>query len=204
MIAYASRTGTRRHLRALAAAGWRLFVSASAAHLQSEGFPYALDNGAWHAFQNGSPHLDEARFAFALAKLGAGADFVVVPDIVAGGAASLALSRRWLPRVLDQTQRALVAVQDGIMPADIRDLVGERVGIFIGGTTEWKEQSLPIWGELRRAAGCYLHVGRVNSARRIALCAAAAAHSFDGSGVSAHLEKLPRLENARRQPDLFA
>lgn len=45
MIGYASRTGTRRNLDALRAAGWRLMVSARGA-LRTEGFPYALDNGA--------------------------------------------------------------------------------------------------------------------------------------------------------------
>ncbi len=54
MIAYASRTGTRRNLAALRDAGWRLMVSARGV-LRTEGFPYGLDNGAWTAFQRDEP-----------------------------------------------------------------------------------------------------------------------------------------------------
>lgn len=39
MLGYASRTGTRRNLAALRAAGWRLLVSATGVH-RDEGFPF--------------------------------------------------------------------------------------------------------------------------------------------------------------------
>ena len=93
LIAYASRTGTRRNLAALRDAGWRLLVSAAGC-LRNEGFPYALDNGAWSSYQQGRP-FDEPAFVRALRKLGAGADWTTLPDIVAGGHASLDLSLRW-------------------------------------------------------------------------------------------------------------
>src|SRR3546814_3757104 len=93
VIAYASRTGTRRNLDALRDAGWRLMVSARGV-LRTEGFPYALDNGAWTSFQHGEK-FDAKAFLIAIEKLGAGADFIVVPDIVCGGLESLTFSRRW-------------------------------------------------------------------------------------------------------------
>ncbi len=92
MIPYASRTGTRRNLAALRAAGWRLLVSAKGALLH-EGFRYALDNGAWSAYQAKEP-FDEAAFLRAIDRLGAGADWIVIPDIVAGGLRSLDYSAR--------------------------------------------------------------------------------------------------------------
>lgn len=67
LIAYASRTGTKRNLAGLRGAGWRLLVSATGI-LRHEGFQYALDNGAWTAFQKGVP-FDEQKFAAALRKL---------------------------------------------------------------------------------------------------------------------------------------
>lgn len=85
MIAYASRTGTRRNLDALRRAGWRLMVSARGA-LRTEGFRYALDNGAWTSFQLGEA-FDEAAFERAVARLGTDADWIVVRDIVMGGMA---------------------------------------------------------------------------------------------------------------------
>jgi len=169
--------------------------------LRTEGFRYALDNGAWTAFQSGE-EFDEAAFGLAVDRLGGGADWIVVPDIVAGGMRSLDYSLSWLPR-LRGVAPLLLAVQDGMTPADIRPLVGE-LGIFVGGTTDWKELTLPLWGALARDTGAHLHVGRVNSSRRISLCAAAGADSIDGTSATRFSVTTPRLDAARRQPDLFA
>ena len=51
--------------------------------------------------------------------------------------------------------------------------LGARVGIFVGGSTPFKLETMPAWGELAREIGCWLHVGRVNSGRRIRDCHAA-------------------------------
>ena len=91
MICYASRTGTRRNLAALRSRGWRLLVS-RAGVWRTEGFPqYALDNGAWADYQAGRD-FDEDSFERLIDKLGAKADWIVLPDIVAGGLRSLDLS----------------------------------------------------------------------------------------------------------------
>jgi hypothetical protein len=170
--------------------------------LRHEGFRYALDNGAWAAFQQHA-RIDLVLFAHALDTLGASADWCVVPDIVAGGRASLLLSTEWLPRVLNACPYALVAVQDGLTPDDVVPFLGERVGIFIGGSTAWKEQTLPQWGKVARAARCWCHVGRVNSARRIYLCSLAGVTSFDGSSGSRYAVTIPMLNRARNQLSLF-
>lgn len=201
MIGYASRTGTRRNLAALRAAGWRLMVSAKGV-VRTEGFRYALDNGAWWAFSNGQP-FDEAAFLRAYAALGRGADFVVLPDVVAGGEASLAFSLAWRERLGPPVCRQMLAVQDGMSTDQVRGLVGPGLGIFVGGTTEWKVQTLAAWGGIARETGASLHVGRVNSAKRIALCHAGGADSFDGSSASRFAVSLPLLDNALRQPDLL-
>lgn len=172
--------------------------------LRTEGFPYALDNGAWSAHQQGQP-FDAGLFERAMALLGAGADWIVAPDVVGKREESLRLSLQWLDRILAINRCALIPVQDGMVPADVAAFLGPRVGIFVGGDprTNWKEESLPTWGELARARGCYLHVGRVNSARRIRLCAAAGADSFDGTSASKYAVTLPALDEARRQKRFF-
>ena len=200
MICYASRTGTRRNLAALRAAGWRIMVSARGC-LRSEGFAYALDNGAWTAHTHDEP-FDSAAFLRAVAALGAGADFVVAPDIVCGGPESLDLSLSWLDGLLAVTRRVLIPVQNGMTPDDLRPHLSDRVGLFVGGDDAWKESSCAMWGRLAREVGCWLHVGRVNTARRIAICAAAGADSIDGSSVSRFAVTLPRLDNARRQTSM--
>lgn len=200
MIAYASRTGTRRNLAALRDAGWRILVSARGV-LRNEGFRYALDNGAWTAFTQGEP-FDVAAFEKALDLMGAEADWVASPDIVGGGMRSLELSESWLPRLID-ARLVLIPVQDGLTASDVRPLLGNRVGIFLGGSTEWKLATMREWGELAREVGCYYHVARVNTRRRIEMCSEAGATSFDGSSASRFAASLPRLERARCQPSLF-
>lgn len=197
-MAYASRTGTARNLAALREAGWGLMVSATGEH-RTEGFErYALDNGAYTAYQQGKP-WSAAAFVALVEKLGAGADFVAVPDIVAGGLGSLRLSEAWLPRLKGVGVPLLIPVQDGMVPADVRPLLGPRVGIFVGGSVPWKLATVRAWGALARELGVYLHVGKVNTARRIALCASAGADSFDGTSATKYAVTLPGLDKARRR-----
>ena len=200
MIAYASRTGTRRNLAALCGAGWRLLVSARGV-LRHEGFPYGLDNGAWTAHQRGEP-FDVAAFERAVEWGAAGADWLILPDIVGGGLDSLRFSLEWAPR-LSGLCPLLLAVQDGMTPADVAPFVGPGLGLAVGGSTRWKEQTCRQWGQLAHRTSAYLHVLRVNTARRIRICAHAGADSFDGSSVSRFAKTLPLLDNARRQTHLF-
>lgn len=180
MIGYASRTGTRRNLAALRAAGWRLLVSARGV-LRTEGFRYALDNGAWTAHQRGEP-FDVAAFEAAVALLGDGADWIVVPDVVMDARSTLDMADTWLPRLARYP--LLVAVQNGITADDVRPWIGPRVGVFIGGDSAWKEASARGWGALCRERGAWLHMGRVNSRRRIAIAAEAGVDSIDGTSAS--------------------
>lgn len=201
VLGYASRTGTRSTLAILRHAGWRLLVSAAGVW-RTEGFAYALDNGAWTAHTTATP-WDAGRFDAFVDQLGAGAEWVVAPDIVAGGKASLALSEAWLPRLLGRVRRVLIAVQDGIVPDDVASIVRAdpvRLGIFLGGSTEWKVATLPSWGRHAAALGAYYHVGRVNSVRRIHACRQARAHSYDGTSAILFPSTLPLLHRAATEP----
>lgn len=212
-MAYASRTGTRRNLDALRAAGWRLMVSARGV-LRTEGFPYALDNGAWTArqeFEKGQRRTPDPclkSFRRAVDALGRGADFIVVPDVVMVADRSWAMSRAWLRRLRRDRRlrgvRLLIAVQDGMQPDEISPYLSERVGVFVGGSSEWKEATASAWSTAANKRGAWCHVGRVNTARRISICADAGVDSFDGSGVSRFVKTLPPLDHARRQPSLIA
>lgn len=193
---YASRTGTRRNLDALRKAGWRLLVSARGV-LRTEGFPYALDNGAWTAFQRGEP-FDVAAFEKAVALLGRGADWIVVPDKVADAAESLRMAEEWVPR-LRGIAPLLIAVQDGMTEADVVHWLRDGCGVFLGGSTEWKLAQMRYWGAVCRRYGAHYHVARVNSAKRIALAKEAGAMSIDGSSASRFALSLPRLDRGVRQ-----
>ena len=192
MIAYASRTGTRRNLDYLRKNGWRLMISAKGVH-RDEGFSYAIDNGAWWAFQQKRP-FDYVAFEKCVSRLGSKADFIVIPDIVEGGLRSLRLSRFWIPEILGVAP-LLLPVQDGIDPADIESEISKGIGIFIGGSDKFKEGTMGNWAELARMAKVLIHCGRVNSRRRLKLCQMHGIDSFDGSGPS-RFQEHARVMNA--------
>lgn len=202
MTPYAPRCSGRTEAR-LRDLGWRTLLTPTARPCRpSEGMGYALDNGAWYAHST-STAWDEAGFSALVERWASGADWVVAPDIVCGGAQSLALSDAWIPRLLSACRRVLLAVQDGHTVDDARPRLSERVGLFVGGSTEWKLATLPQWGALAREPCSWLHVGRVNTARRIRACAAVGASSFDGSSPVQFPSTLAKLDNARRQPSMF-
>jgi hypothetical protein len=206
VICYASRTGTRRNLDALRRHGWGLLVS-RAAEWRTEGFGRICgDNGAWSDHQAGR-QFDEDRYEAFLDWLAAQpvvADWLVLPDIVAGGLDSLALSLRYMNRCLSVAPLVLIAVQDGMQTSDLEPHIGSRVGIFLGGSTEWKLATMAEWGRFCAEHGVHYHVARVNSAKRMAMAAAAGATSIDGSSASRYAATTPMLTYAARQTDLFA
>jgi hypothetical protein len=202
VICYASRTGTRRNLAALRAAGWRLMIS-RAGVWRAEGFPYALDNGAWTDHAAGRD-FDDERFKTLVDRLGGAADWIVAPDIVAGGVRSLRLSLVWLADLLVRTRMVLIPVQDGLEPPDLVNVVmPKRIGIFLGGSTEWKLANMQLWDKFCAERGIYYHVGRVNTIKRVRLANQAGADSIDGSSASRYATTLPMLDFATRQWNLF-
>lgn len=202
MNAYASNTGTRRNLAALRENGWRILVT-PAKHGVPEGFRFAIDNGAWSAFQKDQP-FDADAFKRLVERIGSLADFVVIPDIVTGGLRSFDFSQSWLP-YLRTLNRLLLPLQDGMTPEIVGPflLSHQNVGLFLGGSTEFKLREIYAWGMVAHAFGRHYHVGRVNTARRIRLCAEAGADSFDGTSASVFSCTVPLLEAARRQPSLL-
>jgi len=205
LIAYASRTGTRRNLDALRSAGWRLLVSATGDH-RTEGWAnYALDNGAWAAHNSGTPFRAD-RFRLLLARLGSGADWVVAPDIVGGGLESLRFSLAWLDECLASCPRVLIAAQDGTSVRDVAPYISERVGVAIGGSTPWKLAQLhgDVWGRLCHDRGAWLHCLRVNTQTRIRACEDAGCWSLDGSGASRWSKNTPKLTRWLQERSLLA
>ena len=201
MIPYASRTGTRSTLSELHQRGWRLLVSATGVH-RNEGFEYAIDNGAWSAHTQGEP-WNRGAFERLLISHGDGADFVVTPDVVMDAKATLRKAEEWLPLLAGIGGCRLVAVQNGMSPDCVRAWLGPDVGIFIGGDTEWKEATARTWGQLARERNCWVHAGRVNTCRRIAIMRDAGVHSFDGTSAVRFPSTIPMLDREARQGHLF-
>lgn len=207
---YASWTGTKKNLDGLQLHGWRLLTGP---HIMVKNAwdlprwtdgtvaPFMLDNGAWTAFQRGEK-FDCVAFEKAVRIAGKIADNIVIPDIVEGGKDSLLFSITWM-KFLEQYP-VLIAVQDGIHPDEVFEYLNKRVGIFVGGSTEWKLDTASQWGRLAKQIGCHLHIARVNTAKRIRLCKFVGADSFDGSGISKfYAKKMPRLDAQLRQQTIW-
>lgn len=176
------------------------------------GLLYVLDNGAWACFQAGVEWTPEPMLRLAerlgldgpggYFRAGLGRGFCVLPDIVGGGAASLERSVAFRAEhrnsaLADQVANWLLAVQDGMTPEQVRPLLERHhLGIFVGGSTEWKWSTVHDWAELGLDLGCYVHVGRVNTLRRAMLCRDLGICSADGSSVSRFAVNGPKMAKA--------
>jgi hypothetical protein len=151
--------------------------------LLATGLPWALDNGAYS-------HFDPERFRFRLRQV-TGLPrclFVVCPDVVADATATLALFTEWHDEVAATGQPVALAGQDG---AEDLEMPWDQFGAwFIGGSTKWKlsQASADLAGEARRR-GKYVHMGRVNSNRRMRAAEAMGCDSVDGSSASMYGDK---------------
>ena len=173
------------------------------------GVPLLPRQRAWTAHQQGTP-WDADGFLAAVEKFGPDADFIVAPDIVEGGQDSLWLSLRYLVpirRLAGPKPWILIPAQNGLGVREFHSYIhGGRIvktGVFIGGSTEYKLAAIRLFGPWCKARDVWCHAGRVNSQRRIRLCANAGITSFDGSGPSRFAKHLDVLERELRQGCLF-
>ncbi|HTZ62677.1 MAG TPA: hypothetical protein VMB51_01080 [Solirubrobacteraceae bacterium] len=147
---------------------------------QHEGLAWAADNDC---FQRLDPH---AYCAMLDALLGAPGRclFVTVPDVVADAHATARLFEIWWRALARRGLPAALVAQDGLEHLySWLTFVWPRIdALFIGGSTEWKlgpaAHALAIEAKRR---GKWVHMGRVNSARRIRYAASIGCDSVDGT-----------------------
>lgn len=134
--------------------------------------------------------------------------FVTARDAVADAATTLLLSEPMLPELRALGYRAALVFQDGLermtIPWNSFDAA------FIGGSTAWKLG--PAW-ELSaeaKARGKWVHVGRVNSWRRLRACQTAGVDSVDGTLLrfgpdinTVHLKRWLKMIRIQPSFDLF-
>ena len=162
MIGYASNTCTRRNLEALRVAGWRILLTPDNPKAR-DGLRFAIDNGAWSAFKNGTP-FDAGAFEALLERYGSMADFVIAPDIVAGGLESLKFSVSWLLK--------LTHFAGSAAPTEQHDASGRgrgpreccQLGLFLGGSTSEILNDVPMGDVGVRGAALLPHRARQHGA----------------------------------------
>jgi len=127
-------------------------------------FPCALDNGAFSAWNSGYP-FDEWAFLRTLSKCrenNLALDFIICPDIVAGGLNSLGFSLNWAKRL--PCDKWALAVQDGMLPVHLGSLAFKTYKyLFVGGTVDWKWQTAETWCKLAHREGLKCHIGRCST-----------------------------------------
>jgi hypothetical protein len=106
--------------------------------------------------------------------------FAVAPDVVADASATLARSTPWLAPIRDLGYPVALVAQDGL--EDLQVPWDDIDALFIGGSTDWKlgPHARRIAGEAK-ARGKWVHMGRVNSARRFAIAELLGCDSVDGT-----------------------
>jgi len=125
--------------------------------------PCCLDNGAFTAWRLGYP-FQEDLFKFTMEKcydLRIKLNFIVCPDMVAGGIRSLDFSMKWATGPFLTAHRLALVVQDGMGPVDLtEDILSHFTHIFIGGTVGWKWDTAEEWATFAKEKGKKLHIGQ--------------------------------------------
>lgn len=129
--------------------------------------PYAIDNGAFTGF-------DAEMFIAILAKAAHVKKplWVIVPDKVGDAEETNRLWHEWAPNI---PYKKAFAVQDGHEPQDVPVNAD---AIFVGGSDKFKLGN----GHRFAGLGKWLHIGRVNTYKRLVWADEIGADSVDGTG----------------------
>jgi hypothetical protein len=171
---------------AIAAGHLGQLVTPRGGHRVVPGAAWALDNGCY------SDAWREDGWLRGLERYAAvpGCLFAVVPDVVGDAPATDDLWRRWAPIVKSHGFAAAYVLQNGA-----REIPDDADAVFTGGDNEWKlgRDSLALVREAK-ARRLWCHMGRVNSARRIAYARSCGYDSVDGTFLAFGPNiNLPRL-----------
>lgn len=140
------------------------------------GIPWAADNDCFQGLNADAYRKMVARIAFL-----PGCLFLVAPDVVGRADLTDHLWRQWRPELAESGLPLAYVAQDGVETPPW----AEMDALFIGGTTLFKLS--PQVERLVKGAkdrGKWVHMGRVNTDRRILFAGAIGCDSFDGSKFS--------------------
>lgn len=154
------------------------------------GLPWACDNGAFSGFDKPAY---KAMVERCLPYVRRGLRWIACPDVVGDHDATLDLFDRWGMYLRRRGLPIAFVCQDGCTVGHVP--WGDIEAIFIGGTTEWKlsaEAASLI--RIARMKAMWVHVGRVNTRRRIRWCFDQDVTSVDGTSMSRFAERyLPKF-----------
>jgi len=181
--------------------GWIVGPNAYKKHRFWPWISYALDNDAFAAWTNGKP-WDEGAFFEMLqeTKLQPVKPlWVIVPDVVGDLEATKNNWKQYADRIAGFGWPLAFAVQDGMTREDVPT---DAAVVFVGGSDDrnWKWRTAHYWCDHFER----VHIGRVNSVRRVRYSEKIGAESADGSSWfrDPSRSRLKDLENwLSGQPD---
>lgn len=172
-------------------------------------FPFALDNKVFAYWDMATNTFDHERYEaeampewlrlIAWAAPTGLAKWAIVRDVPGNAELTLQHYEKYHRVVADAEIPPAIAVQDGMTPADVRSLKNKPVVICVGGTTEWKWETVEIWAkEFPR-----VHVLRCNSPEKLPYLESLGVESCDGTGWNrGDRRQTQGLENwARKKPE---
>lgn len=187
MKIYTGQTRSRRAIAVCAEFGLGECVNRGELPPRRTGSGWFLDCGAYADFKAGRSFNVvrwERDLRWVAYRLEAGhlraPDFVVVPDLVGGGAASLERSLAFVEWIPPELPTRYLVVQEGMAVEQVEAVLDRFGGIFVGGASmEWKLATSPMWVALAHARGLRCHIGRIGTLARLALAQAMGADSVD-------------------------
>jgi hypothetical protein len=167
-------------------------------NLQRPNDMFAIDNGAYANF-------NWATFTALLAREKANQGrcrWVAAPDVVGSALRTAELWEHLTPTLLEQGWPMLYVCQDGqeSLPIPWRHCLG----VFIGGTTKWKESPYAEQCiKCAKAQGKWVHMGRVNTPARYEWAENLGVDSIDGTGLSRYSHMREAIYRLYHQEKIF-
>lgn len=205
MLYFANPTGSQKVRKAMAAGTLGYIDTPLQGNTRPAGVVWSADNGCFN-----DKTFDEKRWWGWLQRHAHEAStclFATAPDVVGDAEATLKRSGPWLSRIRELGYPAALVAQDGLENLPVP--WGDFDVLFIGGSTEWKlgESARCLVAEAK-IRGKHVHMGRVNSLKRLQYAQAIGCDSVDGTylvfGPEVNLPKLVSwVERVTTQDALF-
>lgn len=156
--------------------------------------PWAADNGCFASTWSPDRWLDYLdRYAGT-----PGCLFAVVPDVVADADATRALWPQWVDAVTSRGFRPAYVLQDGEDGSGVP--WSDEPAVFVGGSTAYKLGPARVPVAMAKERGLHVHMGRVNSLRRLRTAVDFGCDTADGTylafGPDVNVPRLCRMLDA--------
>ena len=169
---------------------------------------FACDNDVFNAFNKGILWNEEMNYKYMsmLEKLNNEQTrnlllWVLSPDAVGDWESTIKLAKKYVPLLQSKGLPVAIALQDGCKFDEA--LAFSPDCVFVAGSTEWKLKNIKSVCNYFKPHGISVHVGRVNTRRRLIHCKSSGADSADGTVLNRFRNKNIRMIRNVLQQNCF-